>query len=293
MLLGDWSRHEDNWRWSQFDSAAGGMLYKAVPRDRDNIFYKLNDAPVPWLFKMLGLKKHHRTFRASLKNPETLNQSGRNLDELLLAGLSLSAWLAEADSVQRLLTDQVIEEAFKELPAPVYALSAPAIMHKLKARRNQLPQFTRQYYSKVARQVHLTGTDLHEAFVIDYLPGGQVQVKIYKISKKGEREMLLSQSVFDDKITKSIYLYGLDGNDRFQVAGNHKSKMELHLYGGAGEDAYTDEQAESRKRKKLFIHESKYGNTYQVPRKTRININNNPPSQTLDANGALLKYYLD
>src|SRR5690606_41254509 len=39
FVLGDWDRHEDNWRWSS-NKDKGETLYSPVPRDRDKVYYK-------------------------------------------------------------------------------------------------------------------------------------------------------------------------------------------------------------------------------------------------------------
>ena len=36
MLIGDWDRHDDQWRWVAFEE--GKHDFKAIPRDRDQAF---------------------------------------------------------------------------------------------------------------------------------------------------------------------------------------------------------------------------------------------------------------
>ena len=42
MLLGDWDRHQDQWRWAAFKED-GVTTYRPVPRDRDQAFSIMND----------------------------------------------------------------------------------------------------------------------------------------------------------------------------------------------------------------------------------------------------------
>jgi hypothetical protein len=37
MLIGDWDRHDDQWRWAAFDEGKQ-TVFKAIPRDRDQAF---------------------------------------------------------------------------------------------------------------------------------------------------------------------------------------------------------------------------------------------------------------
>jgi hypothetical protein len=33
MLIGDWDRHYDQWRWAEYKK--GQVIYRPIPRDRD------------------------------------------------------------------------------------------------------------------------------------------------------------------------------------------------------------------------------------------------------------------
>ena len=42
MLIGDWDRHQDQWRWIEFKEN-GKKVYRPLPRDRDQAFSKMSD----------------------------------------------------------------------------------------------------------------------------------------------------------------------------------------------------------------------------------------------------------
>ncbi len=42
MLIGDWDRHEDQWRWASFKEN-GKTIYRPIPRDRDQAFSIMAD----------------------------------------------------------------------------------------------------------------------------------------------------------------------------------------------------------------------------------------------------------
>ena len=57
LLLGDWDRHEDQWRWAM-EVKADGIEYTPVPRDRDQVFYRSDGivqrlAQSSWLLPMM------------------------------------------------------------------------------------------------------------------------------------------------------------------------------------------------------------------------------------------------
>jgi hypothetical protein len=293
MLIGDWSRHEDNWRWAETEYSDRAYVYKAIPRDRDNVFYRLNDAPIPWLFMQLNLKPHFQTFRGRIKNVEKLNRSGRNLDNLILAELEWQDWAAVTDSVQQALTDEVIEGAFNAMPDTIAAISAPAMIAKLKGRRNQLMQAASDYYHVLANKVQVVGTDKHELFEVEVLSDEEVRVQVYKIKKQGEQQQKLFSRTFKASETNEIQLYGLSGDDSFSISGNTKPRLRIKIWGGAGEDSYHVKANGSKLGKRIHINDTQYRNTYEVDKHTSVDIDDDLRAKEFDAAGWLLRYYLD
>lgn len=293
MLLGDWSRHEDNWRWAQFEKEEDAFTYKAIPRDRDNVFYMLVDAPIPWFFMRTGFKPHFQTYRKKVRNIEKLNRSGRDLDELILAELQLEDWLAIADSVKATLTDEVIDEAFKQMPDTIYHLTALPMAEKLKSRRDQLPMVAREYYKALSRKAQIVGTDKHELFQIEVLNRNEVRVSMYKTKKNGDERGLLFERTYHARETDRINLYGLHGNDQFIIKGSAKPKIKIFIWGGAGEDDYVVEDKKGKAGKSVRINDSKYRNTFDVGKRTKVDIDDDLRAKEFDAAGWLLRYYLN
>jgi hypothetical protein len=291
MLIGDWSRHEDNWRWAQFETE-NLKVYQAIPRDRDNVFYKLNDAIIPWLFMRTGLKKHFQTYSYDLTNLSHLNRSGRNLDETILAGLSLQDWLEVADSVRNALTDEVIEQAFRQMPDTIYQLTASPIMTKLKSRRNNLMPAAEAYYKELVKEALVVGSDKHERFEIEVISRDEVRVRVQAITKEGEEKWPLFERVYHAKDSRMIQLYGLNGKDEFLVSGTVKPRIKVKIWGGAGEDSYKV-TGSKRMAKRILIEDTAYRNSMEVVKGTRTNTNQNPQANHFDAEGWLLRYYLD
>lgn len=293
MLIGDWSRHEDNWRWAELPYQDKAYTYKPIPRDRDNIFYKIDDGPLLWALQRFGVKSHFQTFKPqiSAKQLEKLNTSGRNLDELILTQLQWQDWQEIADSVQQTLTDKVIDEAFTAMPEPITNLYASQLGSSLKSRRNGLLQMARNYYETLSREVQVVGTDKHERFDVKVLDNGDVHVQVYKIHKDGDVEQLIYDRLFHANETKQLELYGLNGEDRFILSGKASPKIKLKIWGGASEDSYRTE--DDNLGKNLYIYDTLYRNTLDVASSTHVELDNDQKAQTFDAEGWLLRYYLD
>ena len=58
MLIGDWDRHVDQWRWAEFDGEDGEKVYRAIPRDRDQAYSYMGG----WFcFLALGPKRYQHS----------------------------------------------------------------------------------------------------------------------------------------------------------------------------------------------------------------------------------------
>ncbi|MBC5993252.1 hypothetical protein [Pontibacter cellulosilyticus] len=293
MVVGDWSRHEDNWRWAETEHHNNAYTYRAIPRDRDNIYYKFEDGIIPWFFKRFGFKPHFQTFRKNLRQVEKLNLSARNLDELILAELEWQDWQEITDSVQTALTNQVLEEALRAMPDTVYKLTGPETLEKLKSRRNQLQEISRRYFTILAEDVTLVGSDKHEQFVVHVISEDEVKIEMFKTDKEGITKQLLYSRTVNAKTTSTVNLYGLNGDDNFEIKGTAKPKIRINIWGGAGSDTYFVEAGQSKVGNKVYITDSTYSNTYNVAKHTSVKVDDNIPANKFDAEGWLLRYYLD
>lgn len=293
MLVGDWSRHEDNWRWAELEHNHNAYTYRSIPRDRDNVYYKFEDGIIPWVFKRLGFKPHFQTFRKNLKQVEKLNLSGRNLDELILAELEWKDWQEVTDSVQAALTDQVLEEAVKAMPNPIYNLTGSETLEKLKSRRNQLNSIAQRYFAILAKEVTLVGSDKHELFNIEVVSEDEINIDVFKTDKDGKVKQLLYRRTVYANTTSEIKLYGLGGDDHFNVIGNVKPNIKISIWGGAGADTYNTVSKNNKTGNKLHITDSTYSNKYNVDKHTSVKIDDDIKANEFDAEGWLLRYYLD
>ena len=151
MWLGDWSRRPDQWRWATFADPRDSTRweYRPIPRDRDQAFFQLNDGLFPGLISLFIPK--YQSFRAEITagNVAGLRRSARPLDLLLLRGLARQDFLAEADSMQRRLTDGAITDALRAGPPEVRANMAAELSSGLQARRAQLPAVAGWFFEQL------------------------------------------------------------------------------------------------------------------------------------------------
>lgn len=245
MAIGDWDRHVDQWRWAEFKNEdTGKILYKPVPRDRDMVFsmhgdgflMKLATRIVPSLRLMEG-------FNDEIRNVEGFNSSPKTyvLDMALLTETTLEEWQEQARFIRENLTGDVIDKALSAMPKEVQDETIPEIKRKLLARLADLENTAKIYYKVLNKYAVVVGTDKDDWFEINILNKMETEVKVYR-NIKGEKKKLFFQKKFDKAVTKEIWVYGLDDDDRFEVNGEHRSPIKTRLIGGQNNDIYDFDQ---------------------------------------------------
>jgi len=234
MLLGDWDRHEDQWRWERVKGKKGDV-YKPVPRDRDQVFYK-TDGIFPWIVSHQWLSSKFQGYDKQIRDINGWNVQARFFDRYFLNQLSEDDWREQISYVQRTLTDSLIRAALNRMPAAIVAISGKEIEGKFISRRNLLMKQALEYYRFIAKEVDIPGTDKHDGFVINNNNDGSLSVSVNKIKKDGSIDHSTYQRKFDPAVTREVRLYGFDNSDRFTVTGSDPSKIKVRIVGGTGND---------------------------------------------------------
>jgi len=112
--IGDWSRHEDQWRWASQDSGEF-TRYVAIPRDRDQAYFLIQGKLTRTALSFADLK-HMQSFKDNISNLKRFNFGARNLDRRFTNELAWSDWEAAAKELQQVLTDEVIEKLSGKCP---------------------------------------------------------------------------------------------------------------------------------------------------------------------------------
>jgi hypothetical protein len=252
MLLGDYDRHEDQWRWERLETDKGSR-YEPVPRDRDHVFYKPSGA-LPWALSRHIFKSNVQGYDDHIRSINRWNDKARDFDRYFLNELSEDDWKKQIAYVQAHLTDSLIYRALHRLPPNIYQLSGPEIAHNLIARRNILEKQALRYYRFLAKTVSIPGSDKRERLEISHEAHGRLRVTSTKIKKDGTTGDVLYQRTFDPSVTRELRIYGQGGEDSFAVTGTDRSRIRVRLIGGADNDAFTVDPG-LRQKTKLWIYD--------------------------------------
>ncbi len=242
VFIGDWDRHQDQWRWARFDSGEV-RWWRPIPRDRDQAFARL-DGVLVWLGgyywpEVIG-------FGDDYPSIWRLTLTGQVTDRRLLVDLEKPVWDSIARRLQARLTDSVIEAAVRRLPPEYFRKSGPALTRALERRRNNLLQVSDRYYALVSRVVDIHATDERDVADIERLGGGRVSVRL---SADGAATPYYRRT-FDGRETQEIRVYLHGGDDRLVVRGASRSGGGplLRVIGGGGDDELIDSSRVGRTR---------------------------------------------
>ena len=236
MIIGDWDRHEDNWKWAMFKED-DEKIYYPIPKDRDHVFSKWGGF-VPSVADLAI--SNAEDFGMKYGNMNHLNFKARYLDRELAGEISLEIWLEAAAYLQEKLTDEVIDGAVKKFPEEVYEFHADEIRQKLKSRRDDISEFIKKYYKELNKEVYITGTNKDDHFEINRLDNGAVRVVVSNVKKDGSKGKKFFEREIEADVAKKIYCFGLDGEDIFNVNGNVSESVKIRIIGGKDEDIIND-----------------------------------------------------
>ncbi len=274
VYIGDWDRHEDQWRWAGFKNE-DKMLYRAVPRDRDQTFF-LNEGIFPWISTRKAALRITQGFDYEIKDMGGLISQGKWLDRRFLNELTIKDWIRAAEKMQASFTDDVISAAVHDMPPQITDIRGNATIDILKTRRDKLPAFAKEYYSIISKKVDIVGSDQREQFLVKRLNNNETEVKVWTLSSKGKKKDKIYDRKFKHDETSEIRLYGLKGQDEFDVEGKVDKGMKVRIIGGPGKDDIKDKSEVRGPAKKTIVYDTKKKNDIEFGTEARNRTSDNP-----------------
>jgi predicted MPP superfamily phosphohydrolase len=269
IMIGDFDRHFDQWRWATNDTGKG-KLYYPIPRDRDQAYF--NSDGMLLQFASRNLMPFLRGFRKDIREVNWLGYSAKDFDRLFLTGLDAFEWEKTIHEFQETLNDSVLTGAIQRLPPEIYAIDGESMINKLKERRNNLAKAGMQYYHFVSRTVNVVGSNQKEYFKVSNAGNG-LQVRVYAREKGNDTSFIMYNRIFEPSHTYEIRLYGLNDDDLFEIDESASSKIKIRIIGGKGNDTFNI-RGQVRN---LLYDMNVEGNYIQHSSKTKKRFSNDPP----------------
>lgn len=272
MLLADWDRHSDQWRWASFEpDDEKGKIYKPVPRDRDVALMRMTGV-IPTAAKILGPFFQYQNFSESYGNLKGLNYNSLNMTRRFTNQLTKNDWLQIAREIEDSLADHTIEEAVRNYPAPVFEEYGEETIRLLKIRRDQLEEVASSYYKLISGVVSVQGSHKRERFDVEIVSEDAIRVTVSKLSGGSELRETYFDRTFVAGETDELRLFGMGGDDQFFLNGEARNPIKMRLIGGPGSDEYSDESQKNGVRKRVFIYDTKEGNYIRSGENTVVDL---------------------
>ncbi len=275
MLIGDWDRHNDQWRWAQYKVNDDDIRFIPIPRDRDAAFSKFDGIAIPLIQLILPDVRFWQSYHAEIPDIKWFNGEGNNLDRAVLNKFDHTVWMEEAKAIQDGITDADIEAAFKNIPLEVQDENSQAIKQSLKGRLQNIVSIAEVYGKRMDAIVSVHGTNKDDKFTITRLQDGKTQVTIER-KLKNETNKVFYNRTFDKKDTNEIWLYGLEDDDVFIVNGDDSDhEIKVRLIGGYGKDQFNVSN-----KKRLKVYDWRHENTKFEDKKPKNQLTNRYETNT-------------
>ncbi|MBL0294836.1 MAG: metallophosphoesterase [Saprospiraceae bacterium] len=267
LLIGDWDRHEDQWRWiGNKDKENGKVIFKPFPRDRDQAFY-VNEGIIPFIVGLSFIYPRFQGYKMNVRNVVTFMTGANPIDRKLLNLNDKESWIATAKEIQNNLTDADFDEAINKMPPEVVNVRTSEIKDKLISNRNALLRNALTYYAFLVKNVDILGSNKKEAFYVKRKNDSLVEVIM--IANSNKNQDTLYNRTFNRNETKSINLYGLGNDDEFYIEGEVNNSIKIRAIGGNGKDYFQDKSKVKGWRKYTDIFDTKKGTKLDLSSESR------------------------
>jgi hypothetical protein len=231
LLIGDWDRHEDQWRWNA-EKTDKGKVYTAVPRDRDQALHVVQGmfpgiAAEPWIDPVLG------NFSGNIPNVKYSLMKTRFMQPFPDVQLSFKEWMEVVNKFTTDESDAVLATSVSRLPEADQKIRGKEILEMLKGRRNRIPAAMAQYYKFINRIADLRTSDRDEYISVNDGQDSVMIVTVSKLTKSGKPGDLIWKNEYIPSVTQELRLYIGAGNDHLSV-NTTRSPVRLRIIDSAG-----------------------------------------------------------
>lgn len=146
MLICDWDRHEDQWRWALIDSA-GKKRFMPIAKDRDMAMYVFDEGILSHI--TLAINNKFQSFRKDITSVDGLTHQAKKIDQKILKGVAKEKFIASAKELQSQLTASAIGEAFNQYPPEIRKQFAAEHQQILTSRLAKLTTVAEEFWKLV------------------------------------------------------------------------------------------------------------------------------------------------
>jgi len=231
LLLADWDRHEDQWRWVK-DKSGKGKKFTGIPRDRDQVFH-LSEGVFPSIAALPWVNPLFDDFEGDIPRVKYSIFKSRFLNQHPDAQLTEAEWKQFAQEFVATQTDELLEKALKRMPPEIYAIRHDELLAKLKKRRDNIPQAMSDYFKFANKTVDIKLSDKSEKITISDADDKGIRILVQ--SSDSDTSAIIMNNVYLPTVTEEIRIYTSGGTDSIRV-NSQASTIKLRIIGGKSGD---------------------------------------------------------
>ncbi len=148
MLINDWDRHEDQWRWVLVSDSTS-KKFIPIAKDRDNAFYVFDEGVISDI--VLWFNNKFQSYRKDFEDIEGLAHQSKKLDKKILGKLAQYKFVQAANELQQQLSTAEIHDAFMNYPSDVYKKVGEQHKAILQSRLSQLSNAAKEFHKLISK----------------------------------------------------------------------------------------------------------------------------------------------
>jgi len=247
FLVGSTNMNPDQYSWKELYENDIKVLVPYINSYQNE--YMNFDGTYKLITNLVSSYKHLEPYDSRIKNIKKASQQFIGFDVNQLSSLPYEKWGKEVARIQKMLNSTVVEEIKNSLPKGVLSTETEVLFEVLKNRIANLDVIATSYYNLISPNKIVVGTNKNNLIDV-HRTDNSTLIEIYN-EKYGKKATIKAYD-FLNKETDEIWIYGLKGSDYFEVSGESKIYIPLHLIGGNNADKY-----EIQNGAKVVIHDSK------------------------------------
>jgi hypothetical protein len=147
FLIGDWDRHAKQWGWVMVKQN-NKLIAKILPADRDNAFFYV-DGVIPSIISNRFVVSDLQSFKKDIDYVPALVEPN---DRYFLHHTDENIFIAQANAIQKELTDTIIEDAFLVWPKSFRDIDAKTLIENIKSRRDQIVSYAKIFKESIDKK---------------------------------------------------------------------------------------------------------------------------------------------
>lgn len=256
MLVGNSSKVTNDYLWKA-KKVNSDVIFTPVVIDRGFSFLKKDGLFFNVMLQSIGIDFSDNYYKNKL-NAKKINRHNYATDVALSSSISTELWVEQARFIRDILSKEVLESIFNELPTS----PNQELLKALEFRLENLEIMAEDYGNFLQKTVVVFGSHQDDIFVINQTPL-YTEVELKSLVNQD----ILSKKQFSNRKTKEIWLYGFSGNDIFRLENSLDNGILIRILDDKAN--FTIEEAQSN----IKVYSSE---TPENTGKAKVYITDNP-----------------